>query len=122
MDAVDRDFVAEHTEGFEDFARFISSGEFRLSRVVRATGIQESEFIRLVDTIATGKRVSFWWTMGVNQSHEAVRVAQAIIDLALMPGSIGRPASLQPLFPPAFLQALRRVGHTRRREEGRRLK
>ena len=40
-----------------------------------------------------GERVSFWWTMGVNQSHEGVRTAQAIIDLALMTGNIGRPGT-----------------------------
>ena len=40
-----------------------------------------------------GKRVSFWWTMGVNQSHEGVRTAQAIINLALMTGNIGRPGT-----------------------------
>jgi predicted molibdopterin-dependent oxidoreductase YjgC len=37
--------------------------------------------------------VSFWWTMGVNQSHQGVRTAQAIIDLALMTGNIGRPGT-----------------------------
>ena len=41
----------------------------------------------------SGKRVSFWWTMGVNQSHEGVRTAQAIINLALMTGNIGRPGT-----------------------------
>ena len=30
--------------------------------------------------IHEGKRVSFWWTMGVNQSYEGVRTAQAIIS------------------------------------------
>ena len=40
-----------------------------------------------------GKAVSFWWTMGVNQSHQGVRTAQAIIDLALMTGNIGRPGT-----------------------------
>src|SRR5690606_6648640 len=40
-----------------------------------------------------GKRVSFWWTMGVNQSHEGVRVAQALINLALLTGNIGRPGT-----------------------------
>ena len=40
-----------------------------------------------------GKRVSFWWTMGVNQGHEATRTAQAIINLALMTGNIGRPGT-----------------------------
>src|SRR5438034_11083191 len=31
--------------------------------------------------------------MGVNQSHEATRTAQAIINLALMTGNIGRPGT-----------------------------
>src|SRR5476651_829608 len=31
--------------------------------------------------------------MGVNQSHQGVRTAQAIIDLALMTGNIGRPGT-----------------------------
>ena len=45
------------------------------------------------EQIRSGKRVSFWWTMGVNQSHEAVRTAQAIINLALLTGNIGRPGT-----------------------------
>ena len=39
------------------------------------------------------KRVSFWWTMGVNQSHQGVKTAQAIINLALLTGNIGRPGT-----------------------------
>src|SRR5213596_464524 len=31
--------------------------------------------------------------MGVNQGHEATRTAQAIINLALMTGNIGRPGT-----------------------------
>ena len=31
--------------------------------------------------------------MGVNQSHQGVRTAQAIINLALMTGNIGRPGT-----------------------------
>ena len=37
--------------------------------------------------------MSFWWTMGVNQGYEAVRTAQAIINIALMTGNIGRPGT-----------------------------
>jgi anaerobic selenocysteine-containing dehydrogenase len=35
----------------------------------------------------------FWWTMRVNQGHEATRTAQAIINLALMTGNIGSPGT-----------------------------
>ena len=46
--------------------------------------------LELAKIIHEGKRVSFWWTMGVNQSYEAVRTAQAIINLALITGNMGR--------------------------------
>jgi assimilatory nitrate reductase catalytic subunit len=51
------------------------------------------EIERFAETIHHGRRVSFWWTMGVNQSHQGVRTAQAIINLALMTGNIGRPGT-----------------------------
>jgi assimilatory nitrate reductase catalytic subunit len=49
--------------------------------------------IELAQLIASYERVSFWWTMGVNQGHESTRTAQAIINLALMTGNIGRPGT-----------------------------
>ncbi len=86
--AVDREFVANHTVGFEAFAEFVA--EFTPARVSAVSGISERQIGELADVIAQGARVSFWWTMGVNQSHEGVRVAQAIIALALLTGNIGR--------------------------------
>ena len=49
--------------------------------------------LRVARMIHEGKRVSFWWTMGVNQSYEGVRTAQSLINLALMTGNIGRPGT-----------------------------
>ena len=57
------------------------------------TGIDQETLNEVAGMIHAGQRVSFWWTMGVNQSHQGVRTAQAIIDLALMTGSIGRPGT-----------------------------
>ncbi|NLT70105.1 MAG: molybdopterin-dependent oxidoreductase [Verrucomicrobiaceae bacterium] len=91
LEAVDRDFVAAHTTGFEAFADFVRP--FTISRVAEETGLAEEKLWRLAGTIAQGKRVSFWWTMGVNQSHESTRTAQAVINLALMTGQIGRPGT-----------------------------
>ncbi|HYG23502.1 MAG TPA: nitrate reductase [Verrucomicrobiae bacterium] len=90
-DAIDREFIERHTTGFGAFAEFVS--QFTPQRVFAATGLHARSFDRLVKTIANGERVSFWWTMGVNQSHEATRTAQAIINLALMTGNIGRPGT-----------------------------
>jgi assimilatory nitrate reductase catalytic subunit len=91
LGALDRRFIEEHTAGFDSFAAFVE--EYPLSRVSAVTGIAERDLERFAETVARGKRVSFWWTMGVNQSHQAVRLAQAIIDVALMTGNIGRPGT-----------------------------
>ena len=57
------------------------------------TGLDEGALQAFAESIHRGRRVSFWWTMGVNQSHEGVRLAQAIINLALMTGNIGKPGT-----------------------------
>jgi assimilatory nitrate reductase catalytic subunit len=88
---IDRPFIDAHTNDFDAFAAHVAS--FTLERVARATDLAPEAIEELAATIHRGKRVSFWWTMGVNQSHEGVRVAQAIIALALMTGNIGRPGT-----------------------------
>lgn len=85
---IDRDYIAKHTEGFDAFAAHVAT--FTPQFVSQQSGISESELLRLARMIHEGQRVSFWWTMGVNQSHEGVRVAQSIINLALMTGNMGR--------------------------------
>jgi assimilatory nitrate reductase catalytic subunit len=89
--AVKKDFVEQHTTGFPEFAAFLA--DFSPERVARDTGVPVESLEKLARLIATRGRVSFWWTMGVNQSHEATRTAQAIINLALMTGNIGRPGT-----------------------------
>jgi len=91
MNAIDRSFVAEHTTGFDDFARHVH--DFTPERAAAASGLTVAQIERFARTIAEGKRVSFWWTMGVNQSHEGTRIAQALINLALMTGNLGRPGT-----------------------------
>lgn len=88
---VDRAFVDAHTREFEAFSRFLD--DYNLARTHSATGLPTEQLTRLVDLMSSGKRVSFWWTMGVNQSYEGTRVAQAIINLALMTGNIGKPGT-----------------------------
>ncbi len=89
--AVDREFVNRHTADFDGFARFV--GGFTPDRVCAGAGITRQDFDQAVERIARGRRVSFWWTMGVNQGHESTRTAQALINLALMTGHIGRPGT-----------------------------
>jgi anaerobic selenocysteine-containing dehydrogenase len=90
-DWIDRDYIAANTNGFEVFTEFVQA--FPLARATEETGLPAEAIEKFASTIHDGKRVSFWWTMGVNQSHQAVRTAQAIINVALMTGNIGRPGT-----------------------------
>ena len=88
---IQREYIDTHTTGFEEFAGFVKS--FTPETVAPECGLSVEQLLRFAETIHRGQRVSFWWTMGVNQGHEATRTAQAIINLALMTGSIGRPGT-----------------------------
>jgi assimilatory nitrate reductase catalytic subunit len=88
---VDHTFVAGHTSGYEDYARHVAA--YTPERVAAATGVSVAQLERCAETIVGGRAVSLWWTMGVNQSHQGTRTAQAIIDLALLTGNIGRPGT-----------------------------
>lgn len=88
---VNKEYIGNYTEGYEDFKEFAKA--YTLEKGSEITGLKEEQILELVELIHEGKRVSFWWTMGVNQGYEAVRTAQAIINLALMTGNIGRPGT-----------------------------
>lgn len=88
---INSDFIAAHTTNFDELQRHVA--DFTSERVAKATKIDEATLYRVAKLIHHGRRVSFWWTMGVNQSYEGVRTAQSLINLALMTGNIGRPGT-----------------------------
>ena len=80
----------ERLSGFREFIARRS----RRTAFAGETGLTVGEIVRAADTIGRGQApCRFWWTMGVNQGHEATRTAQAIINLALITGNIGRPGT-----------------------------
>ena len=90
-DWIDHDFIDQHTNHYEEFSAFVE--DFTLQRGAAETGLSEEEIEQLAQLIHNGKAVSFWWTMGVNQGYEAVRTAQAIMNLAFLTGNIGKPGT-----------------------------
>ena len=88
---IDVDYIEKHSEGFEEFKAHVA--KFTLENVEKETGISAERVLELAEIIHNGERVSFWWTMGVNQGYQAVRTAQSIINLAVMTGNIGRPGT-----------------------------
>ncbi len=90
-DLVDTAFVAEHCTGFDEIAAV--ARRWPPARAAEVAGVTASSIEDLAHLIGSGRAVSFWWTMGVNQGHQAVRTAQAIINLALVTGNMGRPGT-----------------------------
>lgn len=90
-DYLDHTFIQEHTNQFEEFKAFVQ--QYPIEKVAPICGLTEIQIKELVELIHKGERVSFWWTMGINQGYEAVRSAQAIINVALMTGNIGKPGT-----------------------------
>lgn len=90
-DYLDKNYIENYTEGFEEFKEFVK--KYTPEEAAKVTGVSAESIIELAELIHAGERVSLWWTMGVNQGYEAVRTAQAIINIALMTGNIGRPGT-----------------------------
>ncbi|WP_286766426.1 MULTISPECIES: molybdopterin oxidoreductase family protein [Rhodopirellula] len=90
-DFVEHDFVQNHTQGFEELRQHVS--QYDLATVCEEAGLAVEDVSAAVEAIGRGRAVSLWWTMGVNQSYQGTRTAQAIINIALITGNIGRPGT-----------------------------
>ena len=88
---IDREYIARHTYGYDDFAKEMAS--FDHSAASRRSGMDNDQLIKLAELIVRNDRVSFWWTMGINQNHQGVACARAVINLALITGNMGRPGT-----------------------------
>lgn len=88
---IDNEYIENYTENFAGFKEHVK--DHAPENVEDQTGITFEQLKKLAELIHQGKRVSFWWTMGVNHGYQAVRTAQGIINLAIMTGNIGRPGT-----------------------------
>ncbi len=88
---IDKEYIHRYTSGFGEFENHVQA--FTPDLVSQKTGLSVREVYEFANIIRKGKKVSFWWTMGVNQSYEGVRTAQALINLSLMTGNMGRPGT-----------------------------
>ncbi len=88
---IDNDFIQNNTNDFDALKEFVK--DYTLDNCMENTGLSSERILEFAELIHAGERVSFWWTMGVNQGYEAVRTAQSIINIALLTGNIGKPGT-----------------------------
>lgn len=85
---IDRDYIAQHTNGFEELANFVAS--FTPEHVSRATGLGVDKIEHVARLYGRARAGFIGWTMGVNHSTQGAVTVAAINNLALITGHIGR--------------------------------
>lgn len=84
----DKEFVSEHTSGFEELRA--SLARYTLDYATQITGLAP-ELIRQTALLYASAKAGFiGWTMGVNHSTKGTETVNAINNLALITGNIGR--------------------------------
>ena len=86
---IDRKFVDAHTEGW-DAVRALSA-DYPPGRVAEACGITVTDLVNAAHIIGDARRLLTFWTMGVSQTIAGTAAANAIINLHLALGQIGKP-------------------------------
>jgi assimilatory nitrate reductase catalytic subunit len=88
---IDRDYIAQHTTGFEDLERHVA--KFTPEYAAPITGLDVDLIERVAMLYARARAPFIGWTMGVNHSTQGTETVNAINNLALLTGKIGRPGA-----------------------------
>lgn len=111
MGAIDRPFLDAYCEGWpalEQRLRDVSWDE-----IVAKSGVSQAEIDEIARRYAAAKNVVFSWTMGITHHVHGVQNVEAIANLALMRGMVGRPgAGLMPIRGHSNVQGIGSVGVT----------
>jgi anaerobic selenocysteine-containing dehydrogenase len=85
---VDRAYIDLHTSGFEALRESVR--EYTPERVSEITGLTLHQLHRTAGLYAAARAAFIGWTMGVNHSSKGTETVNAINNLALITGNIGR--------------------------------
>ena len=88
---VDKNFVVQHTEGWDELCELLK--DYPVARVAEITGLREKDIATAAKWIGESPEVTTFWTMGLNQSTHGTWHTNAICNLHLATGKICRPGS-----------------------------
>ncbi|MFC9896670.1 molybdopterin-dependent oxidoreductase [Nocardia sp. NPDC127579] len=89
--AIDDEFIAEHTEGWDAMPEFLAG--YTPDRVAEITGLAEADLRTAAQWIGAAGEWMSLWTMGLNQSTHGTWNTNALCNLHLATGAICRPGS-----------------------------
>jgi len=85
---IDRHYIANHTAGFDELIRFLEA--YPPERVAQITGLSEELLYKTAFLYGRSRAGFIGWTMGVNHSTLGTATVNALCNLALLTGNIGR--------------------------------
>lgn len=85
---IDREYIDRHTTGFDALRESVRA--YTPRRVAMLTGISEDLLFRTASLYGQASAAFIGWTMGVNHSTKGTETVNAINNLALITGQIGR--------------------------------
>lgn len=106
---IDKNYITEHTENFDNFANDI--GSISWQEIITATNVNETDIRKIATVYAKSNNAVFAWGMGITHHKHGVENVEAIANLALLRGMIGKPAAgLLPLRGHSNVQGIGTVG------------
>jgi molybdopterin-dependent oxidoreductase alpha subunit len=113
MGAQDEVFLKEHCAGYDAWLAHLR--RLSWSEIHAKSGVSQSEIDQIAERYAVARNVVFGWTMGITHHAHGVANVQAIANLALMRGMVGRPgAGMMPIRGHSNVQGIGSVGVTPR--------
>lgn len=111
MGAHDEGFLKNHCEGWEALVASLRATSWL--EIQQKSGVSQAQINRIAEMYAQARNVVFSWTMGITHHIHGVQNVQAIANLALMRGMVGRPqAGLLPIRGHSNVQGMGSMGVT----------
>ncbi|PIB96751.1 FdhF/YdeP family oxidoreductase [Caulobacter sp. X] len=106
---LDRDFIAEHTTGFEALVAHLEALDW--ATIEAGCGLPRGRIEDAAATYARSKATILCYGMGLTQHRDSSQTVQQLVNLLLLKGNIGRPgAGICPLRGHSNVQGNRTVG------------
>jgi molybdopterin-dependent oxidoreductase alpha subunit len=109
--AQDEAFVTNHCQGWPELRARLN--EVTWDEIVFKSGVSREEIDKIVGCYAAAQNAVFSWTMGMTHHAHGVQNVQAIANLALLRGMVGRPGcGLLPIRGHSNVQGIGSMGVT----------
>ena len=109
MNAHDSSFLEAHCQGWPELKEQLEATSWE--EIIAKSGVPRQEIEAIAARYAKAKNAVFSWTMGITHHAHGVKNVQAIANLALLRGMVGRPGcGLMPIRGHSNVQGIGSVG------------